>query len=136
MAVLGEARDPAAVEPGALVHVRLLRLARRIQHHFMLPRKQSESFEERVIRHRYSLRFTRAAEGAPPSRRVELVRLSDETVIGFEGGQGVTIQTLSGLGLHRRAGVAVFGAVCSLPLYEDMAPWNLLVRPCARAISR
>ena len=106
-----------------LVHVHLQKLERRIQHHFMDPGPESRSpAEARVIHSRYTLHYDDVN-----LRQVVLNRLRDGSEIRFIGGRGVTVQSLAMLGLHWRERQALFRAISTLKLYEDMAPWNLMV---------
>ena len=109
-----------------LVHVHLRKLRRRIQHHFIDPGPEVRSpAEARVIHSRYTLFYD--GDDVSDPRRVVLNRLSDGSEIAFTGGRGVTVQSLAMLGLAESERHALFRAISALQLYEDMAPWNLMV---------
>lgn len=113
---------------GIMMHVHLQKLHRRIQHHFRDPGPEAKSpAEARVIHSRYTFDY----DDSNP-RQVVLKRLSDGSEIIFNGGRGVTVQSLGILGLYMLERQALFHAICGGPtepfrLYEDMAPWNLMV---------
>ena len=109
-----------------LVHVSLRKLRRRIQHHFIDPGPEARSpAEARVIHSRYTLVYD--GDDVVNTRRVVLNRLSDGSEIAFTGGRGVTVQSLAMLGLVASERHTLFRAISALRLYEDMAPWNLMV---------
>lgn len=58
---------------------------------------------------------------------VFLVRESDESFIPYEHVHGVTLITALRLTLHRTQRRHAYSLFLKLPLYEDMAPWNILV---------
>lgn len=58
---------------------------------------------------------------------VFLVREKDDSFIPYEHVYGVTLITALRLTLHRRQRRNAYSLFLKLPLYEDMAPWNILV---------
>ena len=133
---------------GLLAHVHVERLERRIQHHFIDPASAQTPAEARLVRNQYQMLYDPARTS---SRTVTLSRLMDKSAdpIRFFGGnsvavlfvfrrfglrlraelrtgRGVTVQCLAALGLGRAQKSALFSSVLSMPLFEDMAPWNLM----------
>ena len=137
---------------GLLAHVHVERLERRIQHHFIDPASAQTPAEARLVRNQYTMLYDPARTS---SRTVTLTRLMDKVSsirrppIRFFGGnsvavpfvfrrfglrlraelrtgRGVTVQCLAALGLGRAQKSALFSSVLSMPLFEDMAPWNLM----------
>jgi len=107
----------------AVVTVRSLR--RSTEHHYRVIGEDNPA-AARLLHIRYRLEYSRAV-AAEGSQQVMITRLSDNSKISFEGGMGVTLQTLGSLGLGATARSRVLHALVRMPMFEDLAPWNLML---------
>jgi hypothetical protein len=119
----------AEVQGQTLVRVHLLNMTRIAHHHFDYKRDG----HSRV----YEMRFTSSAAPPPPQTsadpeqpyipgQVGLIRREDEHHIPFGELRAVSLIALLRMGLDPSQRRRFYNSFVKMPLFEDMAPWNIV----------
>ena len=69
-----------------------------------------------------------ARDGSQTFTNVHLTRAEDGSGIPYTSIHGITLITIMRLGLVQELKTAAYHQFMALPLYEDMAPWNIVFR--------
>ena len=101
--------DSLDLGKSSLVRIRTLNLTRTVHHHF----------EHELDGHtrKYTLHYANS--------EAHLVRAEDKSKIIYDR-FGISLISLLRMGLHPQQKMKLYERFIHLPLYEDMAPWNLL----------
>ena len=105
-------------QPWRLVRVDAMNLTTIVNHHF--------DFERDGHQRKYKMRCETPFPGGQP--KVYLVRTNDGFSIPYETIDSVTLIALLRMGLISPIKIRFYEHFLKLPLYEDMAPWNIVFR--------